>query len=432
MLTSPPLVLFLIVLFRILGSTAEEFFSPGLEMFSLKLGLPERFAGVTLLALGNGAPDVASTVSAIMNDRKRGYLMALGELTGAAMVASTVIVGAVTYVSDGVICRGSLVRDVIVFMLTMVVTYKAFDSGTISVGEIRCFLFMYVAYALIVLGSDIFHKVVVAPRMAREKKARRDKMLKQGSDGAADASLDIEIEPSESTALVASGANGDKVTPIVVPDEGIELGHKDHLKGFRLDPKPIANIERMIEAISNYDVESNDNTSDEEADDEIESGPEPTSLFRARSATITEPPRPKAPPRRHVSDPHPSGWGERDVNGSEPLIVFHPHHGGIVNLKHAHSGSFDHHLHHHQHTNKTSPSPSSTVATEHHECEACLAGDPGPAPESWRDAFIASKDELAGLLRRLWGDTFASDEYSAVEEFFIACEMPFTVLRMVS
>ena len=114
-----PLTLLLIILFRVLGSTAEEFFSPGLEMMSLELGLPERFAGVTLLALGNGAPDVASTVSAILNDRKLGYKMALGELTGAAMVASTVIVGAVTFVADGVVCRGALVRDVVMFVATI-------------------------------------------------------------------------------------------------------------------------------------------------------------------------------------------------------------------------------------------------------------------------------------------------------------------------
>jgi len=42
----------LLLLFRLLNSTSDEFFSPGLEHFSLQLGLPPRFAGVTLLALG--------------------------------------------------------------------------------------------------------------------------------------------------------------------------------------------------------------------------------------------------------------------------------------------------------------------------------------------------------------------------------------------
>lgn len=40
------LSLILLMLFRLLNSTTDEFFSPGLELFSLHLGLPPRFAGV--------------------------------------------------------------------------------------------------------------------------------------------------------------------------------------------------------------------------------------------------------------------------------------------------------------------------------------------------------------------------------------------------
>jgi hypothetical protein len=40
------LALVLLLLFRLLNSTTDEFFSPGLELFSLHLGLPPRFAGV--------------------------------------------------------------------------------------------------------------------------------------------------------------------------------------------------------------------------------------------------------------------------------------------------------------------------------------------------------------------------------------------------
>lgn len=84
-LLSPILLLGLAVLFRLLGSTAEDYFSPSLEMFSLKLGLPPRFAGVTLLALGNGAADVSATMNAISSDPENGYKMSLGALSGAAM-----------------------------------------------------------------------------------------------------------------------------------------------------------------------------------------------------------------------------------------------------------------------------------------------------------------------------------------------------------
>eukprot|EP00586_Coscinodiscus_wailesii_P016025 CAMPEP_0172507950 /NCGR_PEP_ID=MMETSP1066-20121228/208037_1 /TAXON_ID=671091 /ORGANISM="Coscinodiscus wailesii, Strain CCMP2513" /LENGTH=263 /DNA_ID=CAMNT_0013285715 /DNA_START=48 /DNA_END=836 /DNA_ORIENTATION=- len=68
LMLAPPLILLLVVLFRLISSTAEDFFSPSLEMYSREMGLPHRFAGITLLALGNGAPDVSATVNGIMND----------------------------------------------------------------------------------------------------------------------------------------------------------------------------------------------------------------------------------------------------------------------------------------------------------------------------------------------------------------------------
>lgn len=56
-----PIVLLIIALcFYILGSTADSFLSPALAKLSMTLGMSESLAGVTLLALGNGAPDVVS------------------------------------------------------------------------------------------------------------------------------------------------------------------------------------------------------------------------------------------------------------------------------------------------------------------------------------------------------------------------------------
>ena len=47
-----------------LASTADQYLSPALEYVTVKFNLSESLAGVTLLAFGNGAPDVFSSISA--------------------------------------------------------------------------------------------------------------------------------------------------------------------------------------------------------------------------------------------------------------------------------------------------------------------------------------------------------------------------------
>ena len=133
-LLSPIVILILTLLFRLLGSTAEDYFSPSLEMFSVQLGLPPRFAGVTLLALGNGAADVSATINAIGNDPTNGYKMSLGALTGAAMFITTVVAGSVILTNGGVVCRGALVRDVMALGVTVVVVALILEKGEITAG----------------------------------------------------------------------------------------------------------------------------------------------------------------------------------------------------------------------------------------------------------------------------------------------------------
>ena len=97
------LLLYLLLLFRLLATTADNYFSPALETFSFELGLPPRFAGATLLALGNGSPDLGSTVNAILlwNEKEaddfaaatQGWTMSLGDLIGGGMFVGTIVCG---------------------------------------------------------------------------------------------------------------------------------------------------------------------------------------------------------------------------------------------------------------------------------------------------------------------------------------------------
>ena len=56
--------LIMYVLMYNLASTADVYLSPSLEYMTIKFGLSESLAGVTLLAFGNGAPDVFSAIAA--------------------------------------------------------------------------------------------------------------------------------------------------------------------------------------------------------------------------------------------------------------------------------------------------------------------------------------------------------------------------------
>jgi len=174
LLLSPVIIVWMVTLFRLLGSTAEDFFSPSLEMFSLKLGLPPRFAGVTLLALGNGAADVSATVSAIANDPDDGYKLSLGALTGAAMFVGGVVAGIVVLVAGGVPCRGALVRDATALIVTISVTWASFATGSIGTANTTLFLSMYVIFVCVVLIADIYHRAVVLPRMQALEQAMAD------------------------------------------------------------------------------------------------------------------------------------------------------------------------------------------------------------------------------------------------------------------
>jgi len=60
------------------------------------LNLSDNVAGVTFLAFGNGAPDIFSVVTSIVNSKgNTGAALAIGELFGAGMFVTTVVVGTV-------------------------------------------------------------------------------------------------------------------------------------------------------------------------------------------------------------------------------------------------------------------------------------------------------------------------------------------------
>ena len=61
------------------GLVAERFFVPALETLSTLWKIPPDVAGATLLALGNGAPDIFSEIAALTALGPADFSLALAE-----------------------------------------------------------------------------------------------------------------------------------------------------------------------------------------------------------------------------------------------------------------------------------------------------------------------------------------------------------------
>ena len=249
LILSPVMLVWMMILFRLLGTTAEDYFSPSLEMFSVKLGLPPRFAGVSLLALGNGAADVSATMSAIVNDAENGYRLSLGALSGAAMLVGGVIAGIIVLIAGGVPCRGALVRDITALIVTILLVWRDLSTGEIGPKSITLYLSLYVLFVCLVLVADIYHRAVVLPRLA----AARGEGNPEAEQG--EATPPENTTPSAISRVISAFSDYDNPTPDQqgaaqeLEDENIILhGRNGLLHGGGLaSPNSLNNPETMDE-----------------------------------------------------------------------------------------------------------------------------------------------------------------------------------------
>lgn len=144
-------VLLIIILFKFICSTVDEFIAPGIVWLSKKLNLSESLAGVTLIAFANGAGDVLTAI--VASGSSEGVSYNIGALYGAGFFVLTLVVaGTILSSPTKIVVEKSIIfRDIGFYILATVFTLYAAYTGEISKWNAFGFLGIYVLYVGVVL-----------------------------------------------------------------------------------------------------------------------------------------------------------------------------------------------------------------------------------------------------------------------------------------
>lgn len=145
------LILWLVLLFYLLGDTAANYFCSNLEGLSRLLKLPPTIAGVTLLSLGNGAPDAFSSMVSFMGTGT--HVIGLNSILGGAFFVTCVVVGIISFCigpCNVSIDKWSFIRDTCFLLFVLLLLLVIIIIGKINVWGSMAFNSLYLVYVFLV------------------------------------------------------------------------------------------------------------------------------------------------------------------------------------------------------------------------------------------------------------------------------------------
>ena len=153
LLTVPTYLFLLLLLFYLLSDTSNSFLSTSLTKLVDHLRINQNLAAVTLLALGNGASDVISSL--VASTDTEGVEFSIGALVGSGVFVTSFVLGLVVYYGNGIKVNALMFnRDILLYLLSLLMLVVIGLRGRISFVESLSFLGVYVVNVLLAFAQD--------------------------------------------------------------------------------------------------------------------------------------------------------------------------------------------------------------------------------------------------------------------------------------
>lgn len=145
--------LWVVALIMILSNTAGTFFCSTIDSMTHILNIPQHIAGATLLAFGNGAPDLFTAIASFSGDGDNSVI-GVSALVGAGIFVTTLVAGAVALVSPPSVpdVPKGLAKDIVWYLVAILALFLVFLDNKAAMWEAFLFLGIYLVY----VGQVIF------------------------------------------------------------------------------------------------------------------------------------------------------------------------------------------------------------------------------------------------------------------------------------
>ncbi|KAG5677105.1 hypothetical protein PVAND_006888 [Polypedilum vanderplanki] len=149
-------IVFIICLYMFitLGTTADKFFCPALAVISKLFGLSENLSGITLMAFGNGAPDIFTSLFNTEDDTELMYT----QLLGGAVYVTGFIIGIIMLIYPFNLPKKNYIRDVIFFIISVTFIHNSMHDEFYALNEGIMTICIYLLYLIVVIVQHLLMK----------------------------------------------------------------------------------------------------------------------------------------------------------------------------------------------------------------------------------------------------------------------------------